>query len=108
MVMERLSGTTLAEHLASRPSPALPFADCVDLVIALCDALEPLLASGLAHANLKPPNIMLVPGGASCCSIRHRQTTKAPPGRSPAVLARSIHMGARERRGSESCVLYWQ
>jgi len=63
MVMERLSGTTLAEHLASRPSPALPFAESVDLLIALCDALEPLHQSGLAHADLKPPNIMLVPGG---------------------------------------------
>jgi serine/threonine protein kinase len=63
LVMERLSGTTMAEHLASRKSPALPFAECVDLMIALCDALEPLHQSGLAHADLKPPNIMLVPGG---------------------------------------------
>jgi serine/threonine-protein kinase len=63
LVMERLSGTTLAEHLAARKSAALPFTEAVDLLIALCDALEPLHASGLAHADLKPPNIMMVPGG---------------------------------------------
>jgi serine/threonine-protein kinase len=63
LVMERLSGVTLAEHLTARQSAALPFRECADLMIALCDALEPLHQSGLAHADLKPPNIMLVPGG---------------------------------------------
>jgi serine/threonine-protein kinase len=63
LVMERLSGTTLADHLVARQSAPLPFTESVDLLLALCDALEPLHQSGLAHADLKPPNIMLVPGG---------------------------------------------
>ncbi len=61
MVMERLSGTTLAELLMRREGP-LAFDECVRILLGLCDALRPLHASGLAHADLKPANIMLAPG----------------------------------------------
>jgi serine/threonine-protein kinase len=61
MVMERLSGTTLAAHLGWRKEP-LAVEECLDLLLAMCEALAPLHASGLAHADLKPANIMLVPG----------------------------------------------
>ena len=62
MVMERLSGTTLAGLLAARRHERLPLVECVDLLDGICDALTPLHASGLAHADLKPANIMVVPG----------------------------------------------
>ena len=62
MVMERLNGQTLAELLATRRAP-LPIDECLTLLEGMCDALAPLHASGLAHADLKPANIMVVPGG---------------------------------------------
>ncbi|HEX9102344.1 MAG TPA: serine/threonine-protein kinase, partial [Polyangia bacterium] len=63
MVMERLSGQTLAELLAARRGAALPVAEGLALLDGICEALAPLHASGLAHADLKPANIMVVPGG---------------------------------------------
>ncbi len=63
LVMERLSGVTLAEHLARLRGQPMPIEECFDLLLAMCDALEPLHQGGLAHADLKPPNIMLAPGG---------------------------------------------
>jgi serine/threonine-protein kinase len=61
MVMERLSGVTLAESLTRNPK--LPIDEAVELMLALAHALEPLHTSGLAHADLKPANVMLAPGG---------------------------------------------
>lgn len=63
MVMERLNGQTLAELLAARHGTPLPIAECLELLDGMCEALAPLHASGLAHADLKPANIMVVPGG---------------------------------------------
>jgi serine/threonine protein kinase len=63
MIMERLSGTTLAEFLSRRHPAALSIVECLDLVDGICDALSPVHAAGLAHADLKPANIMMVPGG---------------------------------------------
>ena len=40
----------------------MPVGECLGLLLALCEALAPLHASGLAHADLKPSNIMLAPG----------------------------------------------
>jgi serine/threonine-protein kinase len=62
MVLERLSGVTLAESLMRTPT-GMPVGECLDLLIAMAQALQPLHVSGLAHADLKPANIMLVPGG---------------------------------------------
>jgi len=62
LVMERLSGTTLAEFLSRRDCEPLPIDQCLTLLDGLCSALAPLHASGLAHADLKPANIMLAPG----------------------------------------------
>jgi serine/threonine-protein kinase len=59
LVMERLSGNTLADHLAS--AAPLPVDRCIDLLLGICAALAPLHQSGLAHGDLKPANIMLVP-----------------------------------------------
>ncbi len=63
LVMERLSGQTIAELLAARRGAPMPVAECVQLLDGICEALAPLHASGLAHADLKPANIMVVPGG---------------------------------------------
>ena len=63
LVMERLSGQTLAELLAARRGAPLPVGECLTLLEGICDALVPLHQSGLAHADLKPANIMVAPGG---------------------------------------------
>jgi serine/threonine protein kinase len=63
MVMERLSGASLAEFLARRASAPLPLGEGLYLIDGICEALAPVHASGLAHADLKPANIMLLPGG---------------------------------------------
>jgi eukaryotic-like serine/threonine-protein kinase len=63
MVMERLSGASLAEFLDRRQAAPLPVVEILYLVDGICDALAPVHASGLAHADLKPANIMLLPGG---------------------------------------------
>jgi len=63
LVMERLNGQTLAELLGARRGAALPIAECLELLDGICEALAPLHQSGLAHADLKPANIMVVPGG---------------------------------------------
>jgi serine/threonine-protein kinase len=63
LVMERLSGSTLATLLAARRGEPLPIDECVELLEGICEALQPLHQSGLAHADLKPANIMVAPGG---------------------------------------------
>lgn len=63
LVMERLAGATLGELLAARAGRPLPLDECVDTLLGICDALVPLHQGGLAHADLKPANIMIVPGG---------------------------------------------
>ena len=63
LVMERLSGQTLAERMAARRGAPLPVAECVEVLDGIAGALAPLHASGLAHADSKPANIMVVPGG---------------------------------------------
>jgi serine/threonine-protein kinase len=63
MVMERLAGSTLADALIRSPEARLPLGECVEMLTALCHALRPLHESGLAHADLKPTNIMMLPGG---------------------------------------------
>ena len=63
MMMERVSGATLSEFLCRLQGAPLAIAECLDLVDGICDALAPVHAAGLAHADLKPANIMMVPGG---------------------------------------------
>ncbi|HUS64384.1 MAG TPA: serine/threonine-protein kinase [Kofleriaceae bacterium] len=63
LVMERISGSTLADLLVRRKGVPMPVGEGVELLESLCAALAPLHASGLAHADLKPANIMVAPGG---------------------------------------------
>ena len=63
MVMERLTGKTLSDVLAARRGQPLPIGECLELLDGICEALAPLHQSGLAHADLKPANVMIAPGG---------------------------------------------
>lgn len=62
-VMERLQGTPLSQRLVhdglGRP---LPVDEAVDVIEAICDTLQVVHGAGLAHADIKPANVMLAPG----------------------------------------------
>ena len=60
LVMERLEGETLQHRLRSS---GLPIADCVELGIALAEALAFAHSRGILHRDIKPANIFLTPHG---------------------------------------------
>jgi serine/threonine-protein kinase len=60
LVMERIQGGPLADLLQRRGK--LPLQEAMPILLGVCDALGVLHASGLAHCDLKPANIMLAPG----------------------------------------------
>ncbi|MDX2052002.1 MAG: serine/threonine-protein kinase [Polyangiaceae bacterium] len=57
LVMERLSGETLATRLRRRGT--LPIEEVVTIAVQVCDALEAVHAAGIIHRDLKPSNIFL-------------------------------------------------
>lgn len=63
MVMERLRGLTLHDHMIRRGRHA-PFSveKTLDLLIDIADTLVVVHRAGLIHRDLKPTNIMLAPG----------------------------------------------
>lgn len=64
MVMERLRGSNLQSEMALWTSAGAHSMGCViDCLIGVCDALEAIHASGYAHRDLKPQNIVLVDAG---------------------------------------------
>jgi serine/threonine-protein kinase len=61
LIMERLTGQPLADVL--QESGRLALSDVFELVLSICGTLSVLHASGLAHCDLKPANIMMAAGG---------------------------------------------
>lgn len=61
LVMEYLSGETLAARLARGP---LPLEQAFRLAIEICDALDQAHRHGVIHRDLKPANIMISNGRA--------------------------------------------
>jgi serine/threonine-protein kinase len=57
IAMEYLPGRTLRDELAPGP---LPFAEGLDLLIGIADALSAAHRAGVVHRDLKPENIQLV------------------------------------------------
>jgi TolB-like protein/predicted Ser/Thr protein kinase len=60
IVMEYVTGQTLAERLKEAP---LPLAQAVAVSSEIAEALEEAHGKNVVHRDLKPSNIMLTPGG---------------------------------------------
>ncbi len=63
LVLERLYGVTLDEHLARAPRHRVPLDEGLDLLIGIADVLAAVHRAGIAHRDLKPGNVMLCPEG---------------------------------------------
>ena len=61
LVMELVSGETLAQRMAQGP---LPTSDLLRIGAQIADALEHAHRAGLVHRDLKPSNVMLTQSGA--------------------------------------------
>ncbi len=64
VVMERLYGVSLEEHMRRRRavSELLPIVEAVHLLKAIAEGLLAVHGAGVAHRDVKPENIMLSPG----------------------------------------------
>lgn len=63
MVMEHVSGVTLAHHLHRLEAKGLPLAERLDILIAVADGLAAIHRAGLSHGDVKPDNILLAASG---------------------------------------------
>jgi len=63
MVMEHVSGVTLAHHLHALEAKGLPLAERLDILVAVADGLAAIHRAGLSHGDVKPDNILLAASG---------------------------------------------
>ncbi len=64
LVMERISGITLEQHLERfrETNELFTIEEALDLLIAIVDGLGAIHRVGLSHRDIKPSNIMIAPG----------------------------------------------
>ena len=61
LVMEHVSGVTLARHLDRVAT--MPLAERLDVLIAIADGLAAIHRAGISHGDVKPDNVLLTPNG---------------------------------------------
>ena len=120
IAMERLSGTTLAERVASEGFPPLPV--IMELVRQIASALDYAHAHGVVHHDIKPDNIIVAEGWQQArvndFGIAERRATAAGArdprseiGGTPAYMApehlRGEASDSRSDLFSLGVVLYW-
>lgn len=107
IVMERIYGVSLEEHMKLRREAAQPFtvAETLEAVGAIADGLAVVHRAGIAHRDIKPGNVMLTPDhrivlmdfGLVLPEFEmETQSTVAgsPPYMAPEALANEIERGA--------------
>jgi serine/threonine-protein kinase len=62
MVMEHVSGVTLAHHL-ERLGASIPLPERLDVLVAIADGLAAIHRAGISHGDVKPENILLAASG---------------------------------------------
>ncbi|MBX3229388.1 MAG: protein kinase [Labilithrix sp.] len=62
MVMEHVSGFTLAHHL-DRLGSTTPIAERIDVLVAIADGMAAIHRAGISHGDIKPENILLAASG---------------------------------------------
>jgi eukaryotic-like serine/threonine-protein kinase len=63
MVMEHVSGVTLAHHLQRLEGGGLPLEERLDVLIAVADGLAAIHRAGISHGDIKPENVLLSASG---------------------------------------------
>ncbi len=65
LVMERIYGATLENHLSQRRAAGRLFSiqEVLDVLVSIADGLVSIHHAGVAHRDVKPANVMLCPGG---------------------------------------------
>lgn len=63
MVMEHVSGVTLAQHLDRLEGTGLPLVERLDMLIAIADGLAAIHRAGISHGDVKPENVLLSASG---------------------------------------------
>lgn len=62
MVMEHVSGVTLAHHM-ERLGDGMPLLERVDVLVAIADGMAAIHRAGISHGDIKPENILLAASG---------------------------------------------
>jgi serine/threonine protein kinase len=75
VVMELLSGETVAARLVDGP---LPWGEAVSIGAAVAEALAAAHAAGVVHRDIKPGNVMLCPGGVKLLDFGISATAGEP------------------------------
>ncbi|MEU4557867.1 serine/threonine-protein kinase [Actinoplanes sp. NPDC023936] len=75
VVMELLSGETVAARLADGP---MPWGEAVSIGAAVAEALAAAHAAGVVHRDIKPGNVMLCPGGVKLLDFGISATAGEP------------------------------
>jgi serine/threonine-protein kinase len=63
MVMEHVSGVTLAQHLERLERAGLPLAERLGILVAIGDGLAAIHRAGISHGDVKPENVLLAASG---------------------------------------------
>ncbi|MEL7265323.1 MAG: serine/threonine-protein kinase [Planctomycetota bacterium] len=98
LVMERLHGNTLAQHIAEHGVPDLPVA--IAIIRQTLSGLQHIHQSGMIHRDLKPSNVMLTDCSPSDSRQNGsgRQASGSTDGHNQAVCVKLLDLGIAMQR----------